>query len=136
MNLQVGVKVFLKNDENKILLLKRSLEKYGPTKGSWDIVGGRIDPGTPLLENLQREVKEETGLELTSSPILIAAQDIIPNAERHVVRLTYTAHTQGEPVLDLSENTEYKWVTLQEIQDEKDLDVYAKAVAEQGLLAL
>ncbi|MDB4991805.1 MAG: hypothetical protein JWL75_50 [Parcubacteria group bacterium] len=136
MNLQVGVKVFLRNEENKILLLKRSLEKYGKTQGSWDIVGGRIDPGSPLMENLQREVREETGLEITSIPILIAAQDIIPNAERHVVRLTYTAHTQGEPALDLSENTEYKWVTLKELQEETDLDVYAKGVADQGLFSL
>ncbi|MDB5245088.1 MAG: hydrolase [Parcubacteria group bacterium] len=134
MNLQVGVKVFLKNEEGKILLLKRSEEKYGKTSGSWDIVGGRIDPGTPLIENLKREVTEETQLTITSTPKLIGAQDIIPNAERHIVRLTYVAHTTGEPVLDLSENVEYKWVTFEELAQESDLDAYAGSLVQEGLL--
>ncbi|KKU68198.1 MAG: ADP-ribose pyrophosphatase [Parcubacteria group bacterium GW2011_GWA2_47_16] len=113
MILQVGVKVFLKNQEGKYLLIKRSPVKYPDVKDPWDIVGGRIDSGSPLLENLKREVKEETGLEITSEPRLLAAQDIIPNSEKHVVRLTYVADTKGEPVLDTSENTEYKWVTIE-----------------------
>lgn len=134
MTLQVGVKVFLRNGENKILLLKRSEEKYGKTQGSWDIVGGRIDPGTSLLENLKREVREETGLEITSVPALIGAQDIIPNDERHIVRLTYTASTRGEPVLDLQENTEYKWVDVSELKHLEDVDVYAKGLIDMDLL--
>ncbi|MEO6536728.1 MAG: NUDIX hydrolase [Candidatus Paceibacterota bacterium] len=134
MNLQVGVKVFLKNEEGKILLLKRSEEKYGKTNGSWDIVGGRIDPGTGLIENLKREVQEETQLTITSTPKLIGAQDIIPNDERHIVRLTYVANTIGEPVLDLSENTEYKWMSLEELSQESDLDTYAAALIQDGIL--
>ncbi len=113
--LQVGVKAFLKNKEGKYLLVHRSSEKYKGTKGSWDIVGGRINPGTKLVENLKREIAEETQLEMLSEPTLIYAQDIIPNAERHIVRLTYLAATDGEPVLDLSENVEYKWLTLAEL---------------------
>ncbi len=134
MNLQVGVKVFLRNAEGKLLLLRRSEEKYGKTSGSWDIVGGRIDPGTTLMENLKREVMEETQLTITSTPKLTGAQDIIPNDERHIVRLTYVADTEGEPVLDLSENTEHKWVTFEELSVEEDLDKYAKALLSDGLL--
>jgi 8-oxo-dGTP pyrophosphatase MutT (NUDIX family) len=135
MNLQVGVKVLLKNSEGKILLLKRSEEKYGKTNGSWDIVGGRIDPGTPLLDNLKREVEEETKLSLTSTSKLIAAQDIIPNEERHIVRLTYVAHTEGEPELDGREHGEYKWVTFEQLAEEKDLDVYVVSLLKEGLLS-
>jgi ADP-ribose pyrophosphatase YjhB (NUDIX family) len=134
MNLQVGVKVFLKNKEGKILLLKRSEEKYGKTNGSWDIVGGRIDPGTGLMENLKREVQEETQLTIISTPKLIGAQDIIPNDERHIVRLTYVAHTSDEPVLDLSENTEYKWMSFEELSQESDLDTYAADLIQDGTL--
>jgi len=49
--LQVGVKALLQNSEGKYLLLRRSLEKYPEIKGRWDIVGGRIDPGSILIEN-------------------------------------------------------------------------------------
>jgi ADP-ribose pyrophosphatase YjhB (NUDIX family) len=126
MNLQVGVKVLLQNGNGKVLLLKRSEEKYGKTNGSWDIVGGRINPGTSLLENLAREIMEETKLQMISVPKLIAAQDIMPNEEHHIVRLTYVAHTEGGPQLDLVEHNEYKWVTFKELEAEEDLDAYTK----------
>lgn len=134
MELQVGVKVLLRNAESKILLLKRAEAKYGKTDGSWDIVGGRIDPGTPLLENLAREVMEETALTITSTPTLIAAQDIIPGNGRHVVRLTYIATTEGEPVLDTEENGEYRWMTFEELAAYPDLDRYVRELIESKLL--
>ncbi len=134
ITLQVGVKAFLKNPEGKYLLMKRNREKYKQASGSWDIVGGRIEPGTKLMENLRREVKEETQLEITSEPRLIFAQDIIPNAEKHVVRLTYIADTAGEPVLDTSENVEYKWLTAAELRAQEDLDIYVKEVLAKGLV--
>jgi len=132
--LQVGVKAFLKNKDGKYLLIKRSPVKYPNVSDAWDIVGGRIDPGSRLIENLKREVKEETGLEVISEPKLIAAQDIIPNVEKHVVRLTYVADTEGEPKLDTSENTEYRWLTLEEIKAEKKLDKYVREVLDKGLI--
>jgi ADP-ribose pyrophosphatase YjhB (NUDIX family) len=132
--LQVGVKAFLRNKEGKYLLLKRNMEKYKGAKGSWDIVGGRIDPGSSLIENLKREIKEETQLNLISEPRLIFAQDIIPNNEKHVVRLTYVTRIEGEPVLDLSENIEYKWLSLEEIKNQEDLDVYVKEIVQKGTL--
>lgn len=134
MILQVGVKAFLRNKEGKFLLVKRSAEKYQKTKGSWDIVGGRIDTGSTLMDNLRREITEETKLEITSEPILIHAQDIIPNEEKHVVRLTYTADTKGEPVLDMSENVEYKWLSLAELGKHEDLDIYVQEIINKGLI--
>ncbi len=124
--LQVGVKAFLKNKEGKFLLLKRNMEKYKGAKGAWDIVGGRINPGTSLLENLKREVEEETTLQITSEPKLLFAQDILHFPGKHVVRLTYMADAEGEVVLDTSENLEYKWLTVDEIKAHDDLDMYVK----------
>ena len=117
ITLSVGVKVLLKNSVGKYLLLKRSAKKY-------------IDPGTPLLENLKREVREETGLILTSTPRLIAAQDILKNPEKHIVRLTYLAETEGEPMLNNQEHNQYKWLTLEEIKKLTGLDSYFKQILE------
>ena len=133
MELQVGVKAVLVNKEGKALLLKRSSEKYGKTQGSLDIVGGRIDSGSTLLENLKREIREETGLEMTGTPRLIAAQDILL-PERHVVRLTYVGRIDGEPELDTSENVEYRWCTHEELVREPDLDIYVRELIEQEIL--
>lgn len=132
--LQVGVKVLLKNKEGKYLLLHRSLEKYPEVKGRWDIVGGRIDPGTALLDNLQREIKEETGLALKGEPKLVAAQDILRNPERHVVRLTYIGEADGEVILDTSENDSYRWYDKNELMTLADVDIYFKEVLEKILI--
>ena len=130
-NLKVGVKIFLKNKDGKYLLLKRSAEKYPNVLGHWDIVGGRIQYGTRLIDNLRREVKEETELEITSEPVLICAQDIISDTYGHIVRLSYVGEAQGEIVLDGDENTDYKWLSIDEIKSQDDLDVYVKEVVEK-----
>ena len=100
MELQVGVKVLLKNNEGKYLLIRRNPKKYPEVGPKWDIVGGRINAGSPLIENLIREVKEETGLLLSDNPHIVGAQDILRTEgfpDRHVVRLTYTASISGTP---------------------------------------
>jgi ADP-ribose pyrophosphatase YjhB (NUDIX family) len=136
MILQVGVKAFLRNKDGRFLLLKRSEEKYKNVSDCWDIVGGRIEPGSGLIENLKREIFEETKLELKSVPRLIYAQDIIlKDKEKHIVRLSYVADIEGEPELDLSENVEYKWLSLKEIKDHDCLDKYVKEIVSGNMLA-
>lgn len=140
MELQVGVKVLLKNPDGKLLLIRRSGEKYANSK--WDIPGGRIDTGSSLSENLAREVMEETGLTMTSEPRIIGAQDIFPREIRpdapdtHVVRITYVGTGEGEPRLS-DEHTEYCWVTLAELKSMsvEDLDRYVKALIESGAIS-
>lgn len=134
IKLQVGVKIFLRNKEGKFLIVKRNTEKYKGINGEWDIVGGRIEAGTKLLENLKREVREEIGLGILGEPKLLFAQDIIPNRDIHVVRLSYIGDTEGEPVLDTSENVEYKWLTLPDLKLQENLDVYVKEILELDLI--
>ena len=133
IKLQVGVKILLKNKEGKYLLVKRSNKKYPEVKESWDIVGGRINPGSSLTENLKREVKEETKLDIIGKPRLIAAQDILRVGGRHVVRLTYVGEAEGDPILN-EENSDSAWVDFNELQSVEGLDVYVDALLKEGLL--
>lgn len=133
MILQVGVKILGRNSEGKWLLVRRSTEKYQYVKPSWDIPGGRITPGTPLLENLSREIMEETGLTLHGKPFLIAAQDIVRLPEKHIVRLTYIGSLMGEVKLDTAENTEFRWVEGKELEELTDLDEFLKEVVRNGV---
>ncbi len=132
--LQVGVKIFLKNSEGKSLLLHRSLRKYPEIVGRWDIPGGRITPGTPLIENLKREVQEETGLALAGEPKLIAAQDILRSPDRHIVRLTYTGKANGDVKLDTEENEDYGWFIRSEIKQMEDVDMYFRELIAKDIL--
>lgn len=135
--LQVGVKILLKNIEGKYLLVRRNPKKYPEVGAKWDIVGGRIDPGTPLMENLKREIKEEVNLEYQGQPTLVAAQDILRVEGRHVVRLTYTGEIQGEPKLD-DDHLEAKWFSSKELESlpESELDIYLKELIEKSILIL
>lgn len=128
MELKVGVKILLKNKDGKYLVLCRSKVKYRDIGPEWDIAGGRIDPGTTLLENLKREVKEETGLEIYGEPKLITAQDIIrPEKGKHTVRLTYIGEANGGVKLS-DEHSEYKWLSLDDIKKLEPIDFFLKEV--------
>ena len=47
---------------DKVLLIKR---RTLPFKGYWALPGGRVDPGETVEQTIVREVKEETGLDVT-----------------------------------------------------------------------
>jgi 8-oxo-dGTP diphosphatase len=126
MELQVGVKILLKNKDGKYLVVCRSAEKYPEAGRQWEIVGGRINPGTSLLENLRREVMEEAGLKISGEPKLLTAQDIL-KTHKHIVRLTYVGFADGEVTLS-DEHTEYKWLSLDEIKNLEPVDEYLKEV--------
>lgn len=69
MKLQVGVKALIKNDKGALLFLRRSTQLVTDSKEtSWDIPGGRIDPGEQLLDALRREIQEETGFDTVAVP--------------------------------------------------------------------
>jgi ADP-ribose pyrophosphatase YjhB (NUDIX family) len=78
------------------------------------------------MDNLEREIKEETGLEPEGEPGLVSVQDILRNPSRHVVRLTYVGIAKGEVVLDLEENDLYKWYDPKELLELADVDIYFK----------
>lgn len=126
MELQVGVKILLKNKGGKYLVVCRSAEKYPEIGAEWDIVGGRINSGVFLLENLKREVAEETGLEIKYEPKLITAQDIFTK-DKHIVRLTYFGLADGKVKLS-DEHSEYKWLSLEEVSALEPMDKYFKEV--------
>ena len=118
MELQVGVKVLLKNKEGKYLFLHRSAKKYPGVNRLWDFPGGRIDPGAPLRENMARELKEETGLDVEN----FLQEEPLP--ERYEFRrrgetVVKTVHyfpaiVSGEVRLQPEEIQDSKWVLLKE----------------------
>ena len=133
IELKVGVKISLKNKEGKYLIVRRSSEKYPEVGPKWDIVRGRIDAGKTLIQNLRREVLEETGLEIIGEPELIFAQDILRVEGKHTVRLTYTGRADGEVILN-DEHEEYKWVMFSEMTEIEPMDKYFKEVINKKLI--
>ena len=93
---------------------------------TWDVPGGRIDVGTPLKDNLFREVLEETNILLSGEPRIIHAQNIM-REDKHVVRLTFFLEVPDVEVkLDTTENTDYAWLFFEEMYRIPDLDPYLR----------
>jgi 8-oxo-dGTP pyrophosphatase MutT (NUDIX family) len=129
MKLQVGVKVLIRNKDGLYLLIQRSAPLPDGTGIKWDIPGGRIKPTESLKDALARELKEETGIELSNDVELLEAQDIImPDLDLHVVRLTYVTTLEEDVTLG-TEHQSFKWTTLQEALD-LNVDPYLRKVLE------
>ena len=57
-------------EENRILIVR---QEVNPTRG-WSLPGGRLEPGETLDEAMVREMKEETGLDVSVGRLLYIAE--------------------------------------------------------------
>ncbi len=106
----VGILVY--NDENKIFLGK--CHKWGD---KWVVPGGHLEWGETLFECVEREVKEETNLEVSDIE-LIGVQESIFSEEfyekRHMVFLDYCCKAVNSDIKLNDEIQEYVWMTPEE----------------------
>jgi 8-oxo-dGTP diphosphatase len=133
MQLQVGVKALIKNSDGHYLFLLRSKIMNGEETAHWDIPGGRIESNEPLLEALQREIIEETGITVHGDFTLIGAQDIFASFDRHVVRLTYTTVSDGDAIVS-DEHDDAKWLSLEDVKT-LNLDPYLTELLQKNNVA-
>ncbi|ARU62898.1 hypothetical protein CBW65_19380 [Tumebacillus avium] len=77
-------------DEAKEALLV--VEKAGgPYRGRYDLPGGSVDPGEGMLEALQREFLEETGMPVTAQQNLGAYDFVVPHEWKDTTHLHHIA---------------------------------------------
>ncbi len=98
------------DEEDNLLLLKRGMDR--PHKpGVWDIPGGRLDVGENPFTGLQREVKEETGLDVEiGSPIDV--NHFVRDDGQQITMLIFKCAPKHKSVLLSNEHEAYSWVHL------------------------
>ena len=108
----VAAKALIKNNEGKYLVLfKSDNEDINPNE--IDIPGGRIEFGEETLACLEREVKEETSLEIKIiSPSRV--WNIIKD-DLHLVGVTFVAELIGGVINLSGEHNTYFWMTKEEV---------------------
>ena len=97
------------------------------------MVGGRIDPGTTLLENLAREIYEEAGLTLAGEPRLSRPRTFSACRAGTSFGSRTSARADGEPRLS-DEHDAYRWFDLGEIRLPLSTDPYLKELMEGNII--
>jgi 8-oxo-dGTP diphosphatase len=68
-------------DDGRVVLIKR---KYEPLAGQWSLPGGTLELGESLEAGVAREMREETGLEVSVGPVVDVFDRILLDTEGRV----------------------------------------------------
>lgn len=113
-------KVVIKNpnqNDKFLLLIRNSDDKSRP--GDYDIPGGSLKNGETYDIGLQREVKEETGLEIVNVEPILIKTSYSETDDKYFIYIGFVATAVNDSVLiNKEEHSDYKWITLQEFVNE------------------
>lgn len=110
---------------SKILVIRES-KSYadGTQAGNYDTPGGRMQPGEPFDLSLLREVKEETGLDVTiEKPFAVNESRPTVHGELwHIVRIFFICHAHSDEVTLSGDHDDYKWIDPREYKTAQVID--------------
>jgi 8-oxo-dGTP pyrophosphatase MutT (NUDIX family) len=116
--LMVGAAVLVLDEEDRLLMMKRS------DIGCWGIPGGSMEPGEIAEEAAKREAFEETNLEVKEMSLfgVFSGPELhykYPNGDEvYNVSIVYLSHDwRGEIKLN-EEHSEWKWFAACDIPEE------------------
>lgn len=127
---RVALTSIVYRSDMKFLIVRRALDKK-VYPGKWTVPGGGLnvddyinrpptsggDQWYDVLEDaLRREVREETNIEMEKPKYLCDISFIQKNGTPVIVLSYYAPYVSGIVKLD-SENIDYKWVSVDELQD-------------------
>ncbi len=119
---EVGVsqKAIIFNKEGKFLTIRRT--KTAPVRpNTWDLPGGDVDFGEDVTQSIIREIKEETGLEISDLDLFDVESHV--NKEGNFwITIGYTAKTISDEVALSFEHDQFKWVTAKEFLEFESAD--------------
>lgn len=81
--------------DGRALLIRRGAE---PLKGQWSIPGGALELGETLVEGVQRELREETGLEVRVGELIEVFDRIVPDGTGQAAGTAAIATTTARPL--------------------------------------
>lgn len=104
--------------EGRFLLVRRA---NSPSKGRWSIPGGKIKPGETMQEAVEREVMEETGVNVRALEPPAMVFDLIERNQDQSIRFHYVivnlmaVYISGNPAPG-SDALEVAWAGVEELE--------------------
>jgi len=119
LNPSSAVAAFITNGKGELLVLRRNQD---PGKGMLDLPGGFCDIGETIEEAVVREVKEETGLEVTHMEYMFSEPNKYRYSDFDIPTLDAffrceVVDTQAVTAMD--DVSEYIWIDPEDIQTEQ-----------------
>jgi 8-oxo-dGTP diphosphatase len=118
-------------DRGRILLIRRGHE---PEAGRWSLPGGRVEPGETDDQALVREVREETGLEVTPGPLAGAVERALPGGGVLAIR-DYAATITGGTLAAGDDADDARWFGMRELDSLPLTTGLLDALNEWGVVA-
>ncbi len=120
----LGTDVWFINSKNEILIQKRSPQKR-KEPNVWAMTGGSVIKGENSLQTIEREVKEELGIDLDMKNIKLVKKYKIGNVwlDTYIVRQDIELK---DIIMQEEEVCEVKWATFEEIEKLFDSQQFMK----------
>ncbi len=115
----VAVGAIVQGDDGRYLLVKHRPEREGFWQDRWIFPGGKLENGEGVVSGIEREVKEETGLDITVGRSNPWAERIVRDGASvplHVLYLTHMARAVGGALAPASDVGEARWVSVTEMR--------------------
>ncbi|WP_024800178.1 NUDIX hydrolase [Nocardia sp. BMG51109] len=97
---------------DKILLLQRPADDF--MGGIWELPSGKVEPGEALDQALIREVKEETGLDVTHIARYLGEFDYQSGSGKKSRQFNFAVDVAAAEPVELQEHDAYAWTNLTE----------------------
>ncbi|MBZ5536583.1 MAG: NUDIX domain-containing protein [Acidobacteriia bacterium] len=114
----VGVGAILVDGDGRLFLARRGPQAKNE-RGLWEFPGGSVEFGEQLASALQREMREEYGIEILVGELLDVVDHILPEEGQHWVSPTFICRiTSGTPeILEPGKCAEIGWYDPSEVPD-------------------
>ena len=115
-------------DGDRVLLVQEAKQD---SIGLWNLPGGHLEFGETLQAGAGREVKEETGLEVSLSGLIGAYTWIRVEAERvasHGLRVVFSSRFEGGEPYAGDQILTVKWATLDELAQAPDAELLSPGI--------
>lgn len=103
---------------SKILVIREATQyEDGTQEGKYDLPGGRVDMGESIYDALQREAKEETGLDVeTGRPFFVGEwHPIVKDTQLHITAIFFLCAVKNDAVALGQDHDAYKWISKNEV---------------------